>query len=227
MKKTLILTSFACTTALASAQQTFVQTKSFGPSVLSFTDVLAFNAYNGNASDIISVEWCYHLAVGGGQMIVDNDGSQAATVNASFGGELDVSSAGLNLLDGSFNPIFDDVSAGTSSVLNLAANVGDGPGDYDPTGPDGATILGQQSSNSGSGFVHTGFHSQYAGTNPIYLTVDADAFADIGTVGGVEFASTPASASGYVTLKITAVPEPSTALLGVLGALGFVVRRKR
>lgn len=80
----------------------------------------------------------------------------------------------VNLLDSSFQLIFSNVSSTASSIVSLAPNFGDGPNDYDLTGPDGQTILGAPSSLTGRGKVNAIFWSQYAGTGNFLLNVDAD-----------------------------------------------------
>ncbi|MDB4353924.1 PEP-CTERM sorting domain-containing protein [Akkermansiaceae bacterium] len=228
MKNTILIAGVVASLSSAYGQTTFSQTQAFGPSSLSFDDTLTFNQLNLNPADIISVSWSYSITVNGGQMVIDNDGTNPATVNAMFGGELDVTSTDVTLFDpATFMPLIDGVSATTSGIFNLAANVGDTVGDYDPTGPDGATLLGQVSTTSGSASVDNSFWAQYLGTGLIDLDVSADAVASIGTVGGVEFAFTPATANGSLTLNVTAVPEPSSALLSMTGILALGLRRRR
>ena len=228
MKKTLMMIAgFGVTCTPLLAQTVISETKAFGPDVLSFNDILNFDQYDGDLADILSVEWCYSLTVDGGQLIMDNDSSSPAHVDAMFGADLSVTSTDVNLLDPSFNPLFSDVQSATTGSFDLAANVGDGIGDYDPTGPDGATLAGQLVTSTGSGSVNSAFWSQYLGTGSIALDIQADTLSSIGSVGGVEIASTPGTANGTITLKVTVVPEPSSSVLLLGGLLGLVTRRRR
>jgi len=234
MKSTTLLALACLAPATAWSQSTVItQSQSFGPNVLSFNDTLNFAAYSGSASDIFSVEWNYELNVDGGQLIIDNDGNTAATVNASFGADLTVGGGSLTLLDSAFSPIFLNASTAANQAFNLGPNSGDAISDFDPTGPDGATLTVQNATSTGGGFINSTFFSQYA-NGAINIDVLADTLSDIGSVGGVELASTPPTANGTITLKITlddsqvppVVPEPSSALLGGLGLLALA-RRKR
>ena len=111
-----------------------------------------------------------------------------------FGADLDVSSSTQNLLDSGLQHIFSDVVSNTNARFALAANDGDSLGDYDPSGPDGITILGEQVTTTGSGFVNSAFLSQYAGLGTFALEVDGNSVIDV-SGGGIEFASTTADSS--------------------------------
>lgn len=227
MKTRLPLALLAVLPMASHAQTTITQTQSFGTDVLSFTDILTFNQFNGNVADLIGIEICYSLTVDGGQMVIDNDSNTAATVNAMFGAQLDVTSTDVGLVNGSFAPIFNSVTSTTNQTFNLAANVGDGIGDYDSTGPDGDSLAGALTTSTGGDTVFNGAWSGYLGAGTFDLCVAADALATVGAVGGVEFATTPAQGSGTISVKYHLAPEPSTALLGLIGLVGLVGRRSR
>ncbi|MDA7876586.1 choice-of-anchor E domain-containing protein [Akkermansiaceae bacterium] len=170
-------------------------TNTFEPNVLNFDETLIFDLINVAPADILSVEWCYSLTIDGGQLVVDNDSDESASVTAMFGADLDVSSSTQNLLDSGLQHIFSDVVSNTNARFALAANDGDSLGDYDPSGPDGTTILGEQVTTTGSGFVNSAFLSQYAGLGTFALEVDGNSVIDVSGGGGIEFASTTADSS--------------------------------
>ncbi len=60
-----------------------------------------------------------------------------------------------------------------------------------------------------------------------YFSNPAGGTVIIGTTGSIDVQNNPPTGNGtYVTLQMTAVPEPSAALLGALGALGLLRRRR-
>ena len=129
---------------------------------LDFSQPLLFNKYAGNASDITKIEVTYSITIKGGQFVIDNDADSPATVTARFGAELQTDST-VPLLTSSFQPIVSNASATNSGTFNLAPNQGDGLGDYDGSGPDGAILAGQTVTKSDSGLVGSMFYGSYAG----------------------------------------------------------------
>jgi hypothetical protein len=229
MKKTIAASVFVASLSGAFGQQTIIQTHTFGPSTLSFDNTYIFNEYDGDLADIISVNWSYSLSVSDGQMNIDNDGANPADVTAEFGGEMGVSSTDYTAFTSTtFQPIFGDVKAITTSVFNLTADDGnDGPGDFSTLPNDGALLAGTSQTTSGNADVNAGLWADYVGNGTDSLTVSANSFASIGTASGVEFGSVPATGSGFITLTIVAVPEPSSALLSMAGLVAFGLRRRR
>jgi|GEM_PF-1620019 len=151
---------------------------------------------------LVSIEIKLHLEVTGGYLNVDNDGIDPATLTATFGAIAEVSSSDVTLLDDSFNPIPPDAQADTSALFNLASQTGDGVGDFDPTPPDGAQLLGSDDVEETSGFVNSLFWAGFTGvqTDSFDIEVDVDTVAEIVGAGGVELAYVPPTASGWVEI---------------------------
>lgn len=212
-------------TAGANAQTTIVQTKSYGPDNPNFLTSLVFDKYDGNLADLLSVTYTYTLNVSGGSLTLDNDASSSGTYNVQFGAQLQATSS-QTLLDGSFNNIFNNAIASTSAAGTLAANVGDGAMDYDSTGPDGILIQGTSQTASGSADVNNAFLSQYIGSGTFTIDLGANQYSNLNTSSGIEYAFTPVTASGTVTVTYSVVPEPSAALLSLLGGLVLFRRRR-
>ncbi|QTN34389.1 choice-of-anchor E domain-containing protein [Akkermansiaceae bacterium] len=227
MKHLAIITAaVAASAGFASAQSTIVQTKSFS-GVPDFSEPLLFNKYNGLASNLLNVNISYSLTIVGGQFVMDNDANSPASVTANFGATLDATSTDVQLRDNTFNLIVDDVAALNTGTFNLAPNQGDGLNDYDPTGPDGAILVGTTQTKTGNGDVAAMFLGGYVGTNQFTVNAIAKQVASLTSNSGVETATTPVSARGFVTVTYTVVPEPSSSALAGLAALGLAFRRRR
>lgn len=208
----------------ASAAQ-IVQSELFGPGTPNFSSTLTFNQFNGNLADLISVEVSLSLAVSGGNLIVDNDGADPAVVNVELGAAATLTSVDVVLLNNAFQNVVGTVSASTSDVFNLAGNVGDGVGDYDPSGPDGAILIGGNDSDSNGGFINALFFPGYVGAGTFDVTANVQQILDFGGVGGVEGAFNSVLAEGKVTVIYNYVPEPAS--LSLLALVGLIAARRR
>ncbi len=227
MKKfAMLAAAFAALTSLGHAQTNIVQTKDF-EGIPDFSAPLLFAKYNGNVSDIINVNVSYSLSIDGGQFIIDNDADSPANLTASFGASLDARSSDVRLLDDNFNQIIDDVSALNTGSFSLGPNQGDGLGDYDSSGPDGAILVGMPHNTNGGADVNSMFFGDYAGTGNFSINAKADQVGSLTFNSGIETATTPVNVKGFVTVTYTVVPEPSTAALTGLTVLGLAFRRRR
>jgi len=222
-----VLVTLLVSTSLASAL-TLTETETFNGTP-NFLRTLMFDQFDdqGGTLTLQSISVSVLLNVQGGQVTLDNDGEEVASGSYEFGGKGDISSTDVSLLDASFQPVTAEVAALTTGGFNLDANVGDGPGDYDPTPPDGMLISGTSQSDSDSGFIASSLFSQYIGAGTFDIDVSIDQWADFGGVSGIEWAVTPVTAGGEVTVVYNYVPEPATMSLLAIGGLVALRRRRK
>lgn len=215
-------------TAVCATQVSQVKTFSGTPD---FPTTWSFNKINLDPSCTLNwVKVIMTLNVNGGQYVLDNDAPTAAAGSFNFGGQSVISSSTVNMLDSGFNPVVGIAAAGYSSAFSLAANVGDGSGDYSPLGPDGMVYVGGPQTSVKSGFIDSSFFSQYKGVGTYNVTVDATQWANYSGASGIEVAITPVTANGSLEIiyDYTCVPEPASilSLLGGIGMLGLFRRRR-
>ncbi len=207
------------------------QTKAFSgqPNI---SPTLTFDQFDDSAPgvDLTSVEIIFNLDISGGQLVLDNDASQAASGTFVFGSQGSLSSTDVILLDVTVVHIPADLTITTGDAFNLDPNIGDGPGDFDSTSPDGLLYNGDIASDSSSGLVGAAFFTMgakgYIGTGTYDITADLIQWLNYGGVSGIEFAVSPVTASGSVEIIYTYVPEPATIAMLGLGSLFFVRKRR-
>ena len=143
-----------------------------------------------------------------------------------FGAKGDISSTDVSLLDAGFQPVTAELESLHSDAFSLDGNVGDGPGDYDPSPPDGMLYAGGLETDSDSGFIGSALFDQYTGTGTYDIVAEVNQWSYFGGVSGIEYAVTPSTAGGEVTVVYTYIPEPGTLSLLVLGGLVSTRRRR-
>jgi hypothetical protein len=223
-----LMTLAVALTALAgfvNGQNTITQTLNFS-GVPDFSEPLLFDKYDGPLSALTNVNVSYSITIEGGQFIIDNDANTPASLTANFGAGLGATSSDVTLLDDSFNSIISGVSVINSGTYNLGANEGDGLNDYDPTGPDGAILIGATQNSTGGADVNSLFLSQFVGSGTFTINANANQIGSLSFNSGIETATTPVSAFGSITITYT-VPEPSSTMLLGLAAAGLAFRRRR
>ncbi|MDD5010518.1 MAG: choice-of-anchor E domain-containing protein [Phycisphaerae bacterium] len=217
------------TAGLASAA-TITQTQNFS-GIPNISGPLAFNKFNAALGTLTSIQVGLSLQTSGGQIILDNDSTSLASGNFQFGAKGSISSSNVSLIDSSSMPIPgvapNTANAFHSGAFSLAANVGDGVGDYSPSAPDGMSYSGGIETDTKSGYINNTVFGGYTGTGTYNIDYSVIQWLDYGSVSGIEAAFTPVSASGCVTVVYTydPVPEPATITLLMIGALTLLKRK--
>ena len=223
-----LITAVVCLLfAGAASAVTITQTETFGGTP-NFTQTLTFDEFDdlGGTLTLTSIQVLVELNVQGGVLVLDNDGVDPAAGTFEFGGKADISSTDVSLLDGAFQPVTAEVEALTAGAFNLTGNVGDGSNDFDPTAPDGMQVNGLSQTDNDDGFIAASLFAQYIGLSTFDIDLDATQWSDFGGVSGIEWAVTPVTADGEVTVIYNYVPEPATMGLLSLGGLALLRRRR-
>ena len=214
--------------SLASAG-TISQTQTFGGTP-NLSQAMTFNEFDDQGGSLIlmSVFVSMDLDVDGGLLILDNDGEFAASGNYEFGAKADISSVDVSLLDNTFQPVLPELTGLTTGAFALDPNDGDILGDFSPLGGDALTVTGSLQSDSASGFIANLMLTQFIGTSTFDIVGDAVQWSDFGGVSGIEWAVTPVTANGSVTVVYNyEVPEPATMSLLAFGGIAALIRRRK
>jgi len=204
-----------------------IQTEPFS-GIPSLTETLTFDQFDnvGGTLTLQSVEVIFQLEISGGQLVLDNDGLEAASGSYEFGAKGNIASTDVSLVNGSFQPVTSELGALHDANFSLTANVGDGSGDYDPNSPDGLKYDGGTEDDSDSGFISPLVFVDYIGTGTYDIDAVVTQWQEFGGVSGIEWAVNPVSASGSVTVIYNYIPEPAALSLLALGGLALIRRRK-
>lgn len=234
MKKTFSIVAIAFASLMGLSQAaTIVQTQSFS-FVPNGNQVLTFNSFNTNSGTFTlqSVTISITLNKVGGSLQVDNDSATGGTIDLSHQvvGSLSNSLGGGSLTRANFTIIGSSGSLTASSTLpgqTIGATTGDATDAFNNTADvDFLAFNPGNTSASDSGAVRTDSISLYEGTGTFTNTLSASQLTSATGLGGLQQAFTVSNVSGDVTITYTYIPEPSTALLGALGVLGLLRRRR-
>jgi hypothetical protein len=194
--------------------------------------------YSGDVADLVSVQIIVTLSVPSFTLDVDNDAVDAASGNVQFFtiGSPNFDLAGANSFDGT-----DTLGDGYFSVatqndaFTVTGNDTDNTATFDlDAGPDNHSFnttvvnVGQVTAR----FVDASQFASWVGGGNVTFDIAADLGTDLNFTGGggggdVRFQGVIPSATFSVQVIYTdTIPEPSSALLGGLGLL-FLLRRKR
>lgn len=225
--KSLHLFTLAASFSGVCSAATIVQTKSFS-FVPDGSAALTFDQFDPSLGTLESITITTNVTKTGGSLFVDNESAAPASGNISQSVTIDLSSP-VSLVDGSLLPIGNGVAATSVYAASVGVDDGDGAG-VQSTGADyDGTSFGPVS-NSQTRDVHTLVFGDYKGTGTYVIDVVGVQGFNTSAIGGAAVAIDPATASGDVTItytySVSAIPEPSSALLGGLGLLALLRRRR-
>jgi hypothetical protein len=219
---------FAIAGLASAAPPPITQTKTFS-GIPSMSGPFTFNQFNTGLGTLTSIQVQLNLQTSGGELKLDNDSHQSASGTFEFGAQGTINSTDVSLLNSSFLSIPGTANAYHSGSFSLDPNVGDGPGDYSPLAPDGMLYTGTTENDNKSGYVGSAVWAAgikgFLGTGTYNINYSITQWLDYGGIGGIEYAVTPVSASGDVTVVYNYIPEPATIALLTIGALALLKRK--
>ncbi len=216
-----------------SSAATIVQTQSFG-FLPNDSQALTFNKFNTALGSLTSVTVSVSMNKTGGRFEVDNDSLDSGTIDLTHSviGSLS-SSVSLAKTGGvTFVGQSGSVTASNTFSATIGATSGDPLNAFNaqPGNVDYVRFDPANSSASDSGNIESAFISQYAfaGAQTYDITFNATQSVGVTGLGGLQQALVVSSISGDVTVtyNYSAVPEPTSALLGGLGVVALLRRRR-
>jgi hypothetical protein len=193
------------------------------------SQTLAYNKFNPALGTLTSVTVTTSLTKSGGSLFLDNDSGTAASGNVSQTVRIDLASGDVSFV-ATVGTAGSNVNASTNFSVSLAADTG---GDVSGYQNDGGADNGGQAfsdvSTSQTKTINPFFQNTYEGTGTFDITVDGIQSFNTSTVSGAAGSFTNSAATGEVTITYNytaAIPEPTSALLGGIGLLALLRRRR-
>lgn len=237
MKKTgLVITSLLLISgslhAATITQTHYIATHGPGSNLDPWTDTWSFNKFDtqGGVLTLNSVRVQFSIQAWGGYIGSDNDGGTSADGSISLDVNGSLSSSDVNLLNLSFQNVWNALLVRKLDTLSLAANDGDGAG-YQVGGFDWNLLSGPNeenaNGNSADGYIADAVKSGYIGADTFSMTFTSTQLQNLLSGGSVESIISPQSAKGVVTVTYDYIPEPATASMSALVVLvGLWIRRR-
>lgn len=198
------------------------------------SQVLSIQQFDPSLGTLNSVFIKVDLTKSGGSLYVDNDSDTGASGEISQSVIITLTSDVGLIVNGGFTP-YPSISVTSTYMTTVGADDGDGgvanaKTEFQPGGPDYAgTSFGIETATFGAA-LNPLVNGQFQGTGTINLTASGSQSSETGSVGGLFYASGPATVSGVVTVYYNytpaTIPEPTTALLGGLSAVALLRRRR-
>lgn len=225
MKSRIILLSLVCSGFASAVTIVQVQPFSFIPGN---TIPLVFNEFNPAWGTLNSITITTNVTKSGGALYVDNEAGSPASGNISQSVTITLDSLDVTLLADPTGLIGSNVTATSVYAASTTADNGDTPGvvDVDTPGHDyDGTAFGPVSTFETKN-VRPLVLSDYMGTGTFTINAIGSQGFNTSAFGGASVAIAPATVSGNVTITYDYVPEPGAALLGGLGMLALLRRRR-
>ena len=231
--KTLLTLALTTTLTGLSSAAIITQTQNYA-FVPTATTPLTFAKFDTTLGTLVNVFVSVDLNKQRGQLEVDNDSTTAGTIslNHQVIGALSspvslVKTGGASSVgqSGSFTAI-------SSNTTTVGVTSGDSTTTFNNTSPatDYAIYLAAPATAGDSGNIDSAFISQYAfaGFQNFIITMGATQFVSATGLSALQQAFTNSDIDGKVTVvyEYNAVPEPTSALLGGLGVLALLRRRR-
>ncbi len=220
--------ALAATLTGVGSAATIVQTKTYSYVPTNFA-VLTFNQFDASLGTLTAITIQTNVAKSGGSLFVDNESVVGASGNITQSVTISLASPDVFLFDAGFATIGTNLSASSTYAATVGADDGDGVG-VQSTGADyDGTSFGTTATTTQTRNVNTGFFGAYTGTGTFEIDVNGNQGFNTSAIGGAAVAIDPATAFGSVviTYTYTAIPEPSSILLGGVGMLALLRRRRR
>lgn len=220
------LFALATVGGVASAA-TITQTRVISPFTAGGTEIVIFNQFDpmGGTRQLDSVTLGFSFDKLGGSYAVDNDSNDSGTIvfTHELRGRLSSSDISVG-------------SAGTylSSLSELESPVGADDGDpqdqFDVGGPDYVTYdPADVRGTNHSAAIAASAWGAYTGTGTFSIRFEASQLFGVNGVGGLQSQTIASTVAPDITVTYNysnVVPEPSSALLGALGSLVLLRRRR-
>lgn len=242
-----VVVAIACA-ATSSGAAVLILDEAFN-GIPNYSTDLTFTQWDNSWGTLNSIRVDLFMTSIGGELRVDNDSASPASSSVSFGSRGSLGSSDVVLFTSTFQPILSGgsaVIAATSDSLSLAANDGDGEvggtSSFSSQGADFGQVTGGTVNNSGFGMVGSFFWGAgnlgFIGSSTYDITVTADQYVSLGSLGGAQQQIDPLSVTGMVRVTYDysgsgpppesggSVPEPSSlVLVSVCGV--FLARMRR
>lgn len=236
MKPLLALTLSTAFAGLSSAA-TIVQTESFS-FVPNGSRTLTFNSFDSTLGTLTGVTVSVEMTKSGGRFEVDNDSDTSGVIDLTHSVIGQLTSSDVSLRKSGGGVVFVGQTGSVTATNSLTGQtVGVSSGDsttaFNATGnSDYVLFEPTDTSASDSGSIRTSDIADYIKAGPSTFNIQFGATQTVSANGlsGLQQAFTVASVSGNVTVTynyIAAVPEPASSLLGGIGCLLILRRRRR
>jgi hypothetical protein len=206
--------------SLASAA-TITQTATFSGTP-TYSGFRTFNQFNSSLGTLTSITITTGVTSTGGRYSIDNDSATVGDGTVTLGAMVSITSGDVRQAGVSSE-------ASTTVSLNVAADDGDLT-TYSTDGPDSASYTGGSVSSFNEKTVGSTVHGDYVGTGTYNLDFTSNQINSSTSFSGIQTQIDPVQSNGYITVTYNytaAIPEPASALLGGLGLLTLLRRRRR